>query len=306
MKMFNLAGENASRVAQGCMRIASMTDEALDRLILTDLDNGINFFDHADIYGGNGACEARFGEFLRRHPGVRDKLLIQTKCGIRGGTFDFSKEHILRSAEDSLARLGVEQIDYLLLHRPDTLMEPDEVAEAFFQLKREGKVRHFGVSNQHPGQMELLKKALGDEIPLTINQLQFSLTNTTMIDAGLNVNMENAAAVNRDGFILEYCRLNDVTIQPWSPFQYGFFEGSFIGSEKFPALNAKLEEIAARYDITPTGLAIAWILRHPAKMQPIVGSVRPERMAEIAKAADVTITHDEWYELYKSTGKKLP
>lgn len=303
MKMFTLAGDTASRVAQGCMRIASMTDEALDRLILTDLDMGINFFDHADIYGKDSACEIRFGEFLRRHPGVREKMLIQTKCGIRPGRFDFSKEHILRSVEGSLSRLGVETLDYLLLHRPDTLMEPEEVAEAFAQLKQGGKVRHFGVSNQHPLQMELLRQA-GAEV--VINQLQFSMTNTTMIDAGINVNMEDNFAVNRDGMVLEYCRLKGVTIQPWSPFQYGFFQGSFIGSEKFPELNAKLEEIAARYDITPTGLAIAWILRHPAKMQPIVGSVRPERMAEIAKAADVTITREEWYALYLAAGKRLP
>lgn len=303
MKMFTLAGDTASRVAQGCMRIASMTDEALDRLILTDLDMGINFFDHADIYGKDSACEVRFGEFLRRHPGIREKMLIQTKCGIRPGRFDFSKEHILRSVEGSLSRLGVDTLDYLLLHRPDTLMEPEEVAEAFAQLKQEGKVRHFGVSNQHPLQMELLRQA-GAEV--VINQLQFSMTNTTMIDAGINVNMEDNFAVNRDGMVLEYCRLKGVTIQPWSPFQYGFFQGSFIGSEKFPELNAKLEEIAARYDITPTGLAIAWILRHPAKMQPIVGSVRPERMAEIAKAADVTITREEWYALYLAAGKRLP
>ena len=305
MKTFTLAGETASRVAQGCMRIRDLSDEALDRLVKTDLDNGINFFDHADIYGGGG-CEERFGAFLQKNPGIRNRMLIQTKCGIRAGTYDFSQAHILEAAEGSLRRLRADSVDFLLLHRPDTLMEPEEVAEAFFRLHKAGKVKHFGVSNHHPLQMELLRQALGDEIPLVINQLQFSLTNTTMIDAGINVNMENAGAVNRDGMVLEYCRLHGVTIQPWSPFQYGFFEGAFIGSEKFPALNRKLEEIADRYGITPTGLAIAWILRHPARMQPIVGSVRPGRLLEIAKASDVTITHDEWYELYKASGKKLP
>lgn len=306
MKNFILAGESASRVAQGCMRIQDLSEEALDRLLQTDLDLGINFFDHADIYGRGGGCETRFGGFLRSHPGLRDKMLIQTKCGIRGGTYDFSKSHILEAVEGSLKRLNTDYVDFLLLHRPDTLMEPEEVAEAFRSLKAAGKVRHFGVSNQHPLQMELLQQALGSEIPLVIDQLQFSLTNTTMIDAGLNVNMEHAAAVNRDGMVLEYCRLHGITIQPWSPFQYGFFEGPFIGSEKYPELNRKLSEIADRYDITPTGLAIAWILRHPARMQPVIGSVRPERMQEIAKAAEITITHDEWYELYKSTGKTLP
>ena len=305
MKMFTLAGEAASRVAQGCMRIGSMAANELDRLIRQDLDLGINFFDHADIYGGNGACEERFGAFLGANPGLREKMLIQTKCGIREGTYDFSAEHILRAAEGSLRRLRVDTLDFLLLHRPDTLMEPEEVAAAFEKLHREGKVRHFGVSNHHPLQMELLQQAM-PALPLKVNQLQFSLTNTTMIDAGINVNMENAGAVNRDGMVLEYCRLRGITIQPWSPFQYGFFEGPFIGSEKYPLLNRKLEEISARYGITPTGLAIAWILRHPAAMQPIIGSVRPDRMKEIARAAEVTITHDEWYELYKASGKTLP
>lgn len=304
MKTFNLAGLTASRVAQGCMRIGDLTDEALDRLVKTDLDMGVNFFDHADIYGG-GRCETRFGDFLRRNPGLRDKMLIQTKCGIRSGSYDFSKAHILEAVDGSLKRLGVDHVDFLLLHRPDALVEPEEVAEAFEALRGAGKVRHFGVSNHNPLQIELLKRALGEN-QIVIDQLQFSLTNTTMIDAGLNVNMENAGAVNRDGAVLDYCRLNDITIQPWSPFQHGFFEGPFIGSDKYPALNKKLDEIAARYGITPTGLAIAWILRHPAVMQPIVGSTKPERVAEIAKAADVTITHDEWYELYTSSGKLLP
>ncbi|MBQ8952587.1 MAG: aldo/keto reductase [Clostridia bacterium] len=304
MKIFNLAGLTASRVAQGCMRIGDLTDEALDRLVKTDLDMGVNFFDHADIYGG-GRCETRFGDFLRRNPGLRDKMLIQTKCGIRSGSYDFSKAHILEAVDGSLKRLGVDHVDFLLLHRPDALVEPEEVAEAFEALRGAGKVRHFGVSNHNPLQIELLKRALGEN-QIVIDQLQFSLTNTTMIDAGLNVNMENAGAVNRDGAVLDYCRLNDITIQPWSPFQHGFFEGPFIGSDKYPALNKKLDEIAARYGITPTGLAIAWILRHPAVMQPIVGSTKPERVAEIAKAADVTITHDEWYELYTSSGKLLP
>ncbi|MBR6088832.1 MAG: aldo/keto reductase, partial [Anaerolineaceae bacterium] len=260
--------------------------------------------DHADIYGG-GLCEELFGKFIHSNPGIREQIYIQSKCGIRDGTYDFSKEHILRSVENSLRRLNTDHLDFLLLHRPDTLMEPEEVAAAFKTLYQEGKVFSFGVSNQHPLQIELLQQALGD-IRLIINQLQFSLTNTTMIDAGINVNMENAGAVNRDGMVLEYCRLHRITIQPWSPFQYGFFEGPFIGSEKYPELNKKLKEIADRYNTTPTGIAIAWILRHPACMQPIIGSVRPERMSEIAKAADITITHDEWYELYKSSGKTLP
>ena len=306
MRSFELAGMNASRVGQGCMRISALSAGELDRLVRGDLDLGINFFDHADIYGG-GECERKFGDLLRADPSLRGKMIIQTKCGIRpGSSYDFSKEHILRQAEKSLSNLGTDHLDLLLPHRPDTLMEPDEVAEAFFRLKREGKALHFGVSNHDPLQMELLGRSLGQE-RIEVDQLQFSLANTTMIDAGLNVNMENAGAVNRDGSVLYWCRLNGVTIQPWSPFQYGFFEGTFIGNtEKYAALNEKLDEVSGRYGVTPTGMAIAWILRHPAKMQPIVGSTSPLRMEQIAKACDVTITHEEWYELYRASGKALP
>lgn len=303
MKYFELAGVQASRVAQGCMRIANLSGQELDTLIKQDLELGINFFDHADIYGG-GNCETRFGEFLNVNPSLRDKMLIQTKCAIKPGAYDFSKEHILASVDGSLKRLQTDHVDFLLLHRPDTLCEPEEVAEAFDTLQTQGKVLHFGVSNENPYQIQLLNKYLKEKI--CINQLQFGLGHTTMVDAGLNVNMNHDPATNRDGGVLDFCRLNDITIQPWSPFQYGFFEGAFIGNPKFQALNEKLEEIAARYDITPTGLAIAWILRHPACMQPIVGSVNPGRLQEICAAADVTITRQEWYDLYCSTGKKLP
>ena len=304
MKFFSLAGVNASRVAQGCMRIGGMSAEDIDRLIRHDLDLGINFFDHADIYGG-GSCETKFGDFLRANPAMRDRMVIQSKCGIKPGSYDFSKEHILRQAEQSLSRLGTDHLDFLLLHRPDTLVEPEEVAEAFYHLSKAGKVLHFGVSNHNPMQMELLNRSLGEN-KITVDQLQFSMAFTTMIDAGINVNMENGAAVNRDDSVLDWCRLNGVTIQPWSPFQHGFFAGPFIGNPDYAKLNEKLDEISARYDVTPTGMAIAWILRHPAKMQPIVGTTNLDRISQIAAASDVTITHDEWYELYRASGKKLP
>ena len=303
MKFFELAGMRASRVAQGCMRIAGLSDQALDTLIKQDLDLGINFFDHADIYGG-GKCEERFGDFLKANPGLRDQMLIQTKCAIKPGAYDISKEHILTSVDGCLKRLQTDNVDFLLLHRPDTLCEPEEVAEAFEALHAQGKVKHFGVSNENPYQIQLLNKYLKEKI--CINQLQFGLGHTTMVDAGLNVNMNHDPATNRDGGVLDFCRLNDITIQPWSPFQYGFFEGTFIGNPKFQTLNEKLEEIAGKYGITPTGLAIAWILRHPACMQPIVGSVNPQRLQQICDASDVTITRQEWYDLYCSTGKKLP
>jgi len=305
MKYFDLGGVQASRVAQGCMRIAPFTAEQVDRLVKGDLEAGINFFDHADIYGG-GRCEEKFGDFLSVNPSYRDKLFIQTKCAIKKGSYDFSKAHILESVKGSLKRLKTDYIDFLLLHRPDTLMEPEEVAEAFEELYDQGLVRHFGVSNQHSLQTELLARSLSPKTPILINQLQFSLTNTAMIDAGICVNTDFPGAVNRDGMVLEYSRLKNITIQPWSPFQHGFFEGPFIGNPDYAALNAVLDEIAASYSITSTGLAIAWILRHPAKMQPIVGTTNAERIAAIAKASDITITHDEWYRLYLAGGKKLP
>ncbi|MDY3071835.1 MAG: aldo/keto reductase [Eubacteriales bacterium] len=304
MQYTTIDGVRASRVAQGCMRIASLTAAQLDRLVRTDLEGGINFFDHADIYGG-GACEERFGEFLHENPSLRGQMLIQTKCGIRKGMYDFSRAHILFCADRSLQLLKTDYLDFLLLHRPDALCEPEEVADAFETLKKAGKVRHFGVSNHNPMQMELLSRALGAN-RLCVNQLQFSMTNTTMLDAGLHVNMEDAAAVNRDGSVLDYCRLRGITVQPWSPFQHGFFEGPFIGNPAYAALNDALERIADAHGITPTGLAIAWILRHPAKMQPVIGTTNPDRVAEICRASDVVLSREEWYGLYRASGKTLP
>ena len=305
MQYFKLGKNYVSRVIQGCMRIGGKSDKEIDEIVNTAYENGINFFDHADIYG-RGVCEENFGKYLNRNPSFREKIFIQTKCGIKPGiSFDFSYDHIITSVENSLKRLNTDHIDYLLLHRPDTLMEPEEVAKAFEKLLNDGNVMHFGVSNQHPLQMELLKKYLGD-IPLVANQLQLSVANCPMIDFGFNVNMTNDFSSSRDNGILEYCRLKDITIQPWSPFQYGFMEGTFINNDLFKDLNIKLEEIGAKYGITPTGLAIAWLLRHPAKMQPVIGTTTPARIKEVCHASDVIITHDEWYDLYKSAGKRLP
>lgn len=305
MKYFNLAGEQVSRVIQGCMRISRIDQQAVDALLKTDLECGINFFDHSNVYGG-GSCETKFGQFLKDNPGTREKMFIQTKCGLRNRMYDSSKEQIVSCVDKSLSRFGIEYIDFLLIHRPDMLCDPEEVADAFTTLQEQGKVRHFGVSNHNPLQIELLKKYLGDKIAISVDQLQFSLIHTGMLDCGANVNVLNDAACSRDGHILDYTRLNDITIQPWSPFQGKQDEGIFIDNPNYPELNEKLKEIADRYGITPTGLAIAWILRHPAKMQPIIGTTNLDRVRQIAAAADVTITHDEWYELYKSTGKTLP
>lgn len=290
-------------IAVGCMRINGLEKSEATRFVQAALDEGANFFDHADIYGG-GNCEEIFAEAVGMNSQVREKMILQSKCGIRKGMFDFSKEHIIASVEGILKRLKTDYLDVLLLHRPDTLMEPEEVAEAFDKLEREGKVRYFGVSNQHPRQIELLKKYLKQ--PLIANQLQLSITNTTMIKSGFNVNMENDAAVDRDGYILDYCRLHDITIQPWSPFQYGFFEGVFLDNDKFPELNAKINEIAQRYAISNTTLAIAWLLRHPAKMQPVTGTTNISRLKDCCKASEVQLTREEWYEIYRAAGNVLP
>ena len=305
MKHIKIANSdlNASEISLGCMRISDLTNQEISNLIHTALDEGINFFDHADVYGG-GKSEEKFSEALGMNSSLREQMLIQTKCGIRKGSFDFSKEHILQAVDGSLRRLRTDYVDVLLLHRPDALVEPEEVAEAFTILQNSGKVKYFGVSNQNPMQIELLSKFLKQKI--LINQLQFSITNTGMIDAGINVNMEINPSINRDGSILDYCRLKEITIQPWSPFQYGFFEGVFLDNEKFPELNQKINEIAATKGVTNTAIAIAWILRHPARMQPIVGTTNSGRLKDICKASEVTLTRSEWYELYLAAGNKLP
>jgi predicted oxidoreductase len=305
MKQINIANSdmNASEISLGCMRISSLSNQEISTLIYTALDEGINFFDHADIYGG-GKSEEKFSEALNMNPSLREKMILQTKCGIRNGYFDFSKEHILEAVDGSLKRLRTDFVDVLLLHRPDALVEPEEVAEAFTILENSGKVKYFGVSNQNPMQIELLRKSLKQKI--LFNQLQFSITNTGMVDAGINVNMEIDASLNRDGSILDYCRLNDITIQPWSPFQYGFFEGVFLDNDKFPELNQKIDAIAKAKGVTNTAIAIAWILRHPARMQPIVGTTNPGRVKDICKASDVVLTRPEWYEIYRAAGNKLP
>ncbi|MBU3190926.1 aldo/keto reductase [Clostridium bowmanii] len=294
---------NASEIALGCMRINNLSNIEASKLISTALDEGINFFDHADIYGG-GKSEEVFAEAFDANHITREKIIIQSKCGIRDGYFDFSKEHILNSVEHSLKRLKMDYLDILLLHRPDTLMEPEEVAEAFSKLHSSGKVKYFGVCNQNPMQIELLNKYLNNKI--IINQLQLSITNTGMIDSGLNVNMQIDPSIDRDGSILEYCRLKDITIQAWSPFQFGFFEGVFLNNDKYPELNNKINEIAATKGVTNSAIAIAWILRHPAKIQPLVGTTNSKRLVDICKATQVELTRQEWYEIYRAAGNKLP
>jgi predicted oxidoreductase len=304
MRTLNLgmAGLEVPVIGVGCMRIDALSKEEADTFVGTALDLGANFFDNADIYG-NGNCEEVFTTALHRVK--RHDIIIQTKCGIRPGqSFDFSKEHIVNSAELSLKRLRTDYIDVFLLHRPDALMEAEEVAEAFSKLLNSGKVRYFGVSNQNPGQIKLLKKYVKQ--PLVANQLQFGIAHAGMVTEGLHVNMTEDAAVNRSGDTLAYCQLHDITVQPWSPFQYGLFEGVFLGSPKFPELNNVIDKIAEKYQVSSTTIALAWILRHPAKMQAITGTMNPQRLADCVKAAEITLSREEWYAIYMAAGNILP
>lgn len=295
-------GLQVPTVAVGCMRISDMGEKEVSAFIHTAVENGANFFDHADIYG-DGKSEMVFGKAVS--PAMREQLLIQTKCSIvPGKRFDFSYEHIMASVDGSLKRLGMEYVDVLLLHRPDALMEPEEVAKAFDELKNASKVRHFGVSNQNPYQMQLLQSYL--DMPLCANQVQFGIMHAPMLNWGINMNMYNEAGVDRDGGVLDFCRLNKITIQPWSPLQYGFFEGCFIDNDKFPELNKALAQLAEKYGVSKTTIAFAWILRHPAKMQPVTGTTNLTRLKDCLKASQVQLTRDEWYQIYLAAGNRLP
>ncbi|MFF2446125.1 aldo/keto reductase family oxidoreductase [Neobacillus sp. NPDC058068] len=308
MKFINIANTDlqVSNMIMGNMRLTQLSLPEAENLIRTAMDEGINFFDHADIYG-KGKCEEIFSEAIQMNPSIREKMILQSKCGIRSaeGYFDFSKEHILESVNGILKRLNTEYLDILLLHRPDPLMEPSEVAEAFEVLHNSGKVKYFGVSNHNPAQIELLQKYIPHK--LVVNQLQFSIAHTPMIDSGITLNMKVDQAINRDSSILEYCRLHDITMQAWSPYQHGFFEGSFLGDlERFPKLNEVVDNIAKKYGVSNTGIATAWITRHPANIQVVLGTTKAERMIEACKGAELTLTREEWYQIYKAAGNMVP
>lgn len=298
--------KEVSEVVLGLMRISEMTVDQVEDLIESALEVGINAFDIADCYG-HGKCEQILGEVLKRRPDLREKMWIQSKCGIRMEEFtyfDFSKEHILEAVDGILERLNVDYIDSLLLHRPDALMEPAEIAEAFDLLKSQGKVIDFGVSNQNPMMMALIQKDVNQ--PLVANQLQLSAAFTPSFDAGFHVNMKQEAGIVRDSSIFEYCRLHDVVIQAWSVLQFDYFGGVFLGSEKYPELNHVLNRLAEKYHVSPSAVAIAWVLRYPAKMQAVIGTTKKARVAEAAKAAEIQLTRKEWYEIYLAVGNDLP
>lgn len=303
---FGSQKKQVSDLVLGTMRISKLDVNQLDYLLDTAKSVGINALDLADIYG-RGQCESLLGQVLKRRPDLREHFWVQSKCGIRLEEFtyfDFSKEHILNSVDGILQRLGLEQLDSLLLHRPDALMEPTEVAEAFDLLKSQGKVLDFGVSNHNPMMIELLQNSLKE--PLVANQLQLSAAFSPAFDAGFHVNMEEPAPSQQDGSVFEYCRIKDMVIQAWSVFQYGYFEGVFLGSDKYPKLNQVLNRLAREHGVYPATVALAWILRYPAKMQAILGTTQPQRLLEAAEASSIQLSRKEWYEIYLAAGKSLP
>ncbi len=309
MKHINILNgpQSVSTIVQGCMRIPGLSNEDAAKVIRTAYDCGINFYDHATCYGKDGAAETKFGEAFPLTGLKREDIYIQDKCGIYPdrGEFDWTKEAIISSVDGSLKRLKVDYLDTLLLHRPDLLFDPEEVAEAFDELEQSGKVRYFGVSNLVPMQIELLKKYVKQ--PIIINQVQLSLEQSQLIDQALYMNNKTTDySISRDGNVLDYCRLKDITIQAWSPLQVGMFGGTFIDNPDYPELNKTLGELADRENVSKAAVAVAWILRHPAKMQAIVGTMNPDHIKDICAAADVTLSHHDWYELYLSAGKFLP
>lgn len=305
MKQIQLGNTwSAPAVVVGCMRLGELDSSRMNRFIHTAVENGANYFDHADIYA-DGKSELVFGEALSSDPSLsRENLTIQSKCGICKGFYDLSKEHIIQSVEQSLKRLKTDYLDVLLLHRPDALVEPEEVAAAFDTLEHSGKVRYFGVSNHKPLQIELLKKYVKQ--PLLINQLQFSIPVSNMVANGMEVNMETDGAIDRDGSVLDYSRLHDITIQAWSPFQMPNWKGCFLGSPDYAELNQVIEALSRRYGVSNTTIAAAWVLRHPANMQIISGTSNPERLREIIDASNTPLSREEWYRLYLAAGHPLP
>ncbi|SIT86493.1 Predicted oxidoreductase [Microbacterium sp. RU33B] len=302
-------GLEVPNVVLGVMRIGESTDDEVRTLVRTARDAGIDFFDHADVYGPEvHGCEERFAEALQLSSSERAEITLQTKAGIvrEGPYFDFSYEHIIESVEGSLRALRTDYIDILLLHRPDALVEPEEVARAFDELEEAGKVRAFGVSNHTPRQIDLLRTAVRQ--PIVANQLQLSITHAPTIAHGVASNMvglEQSVTLDGGG-IVDYCRINDITVQAWSPFQAGFFNGVFLDSPDYPELNAVIDRLAKVYDVPPIAIATAWITRHPAGMQVVLGTTTPDRVTGAAQGSDIPLTRAEWYELFRAAGHRVP
>ncbi|MED1203197.1 aldo/keto reductase [Heyndrickxia acidicola] len=325
MKMMPLEKRNItnSRLALGCMGFGGSWDSSpitkqhileAEKAVDTALASGITMFDHADIYT-RGKAEETFGKVLKARPELRGQMVIQSKCGIRfedekaPGRYDFSKEHILHSVDNILKRLSVEYLDILLLHRPDPLMEPEEVAEAFRDVHASGKVRHFGVSNMSKGQMSLLQTY--SEQPIIVNQLEMSLNKLDWVDQGIHVNQQVGTDVHfAEGFI-EYSMMSDIQIQAWSPLARGIFSGREEPNLTEAELKTKelVEKMAIEKETSREAIVLGWLMRHPAMIQPVIGTTNPERIQKCQDAIRQAeqMTREEWYTLYVTArGNRLP
>ena len=313
-----------SRIGFGCMGLGGDWDApALTRsavlqaadLVETALAQGITLFDHADIYT-RGKAEAAFGEVLKEQPGLRDRIVLQSKCGIRfageptaddPARYDFSYEHITRSVEGILRRLQTDRLDLLLLHRPDPLVEPEEVARAFDELHGSGKVRYFGVSNHTGPQIKLLRKAVTQ--PLVVNQLELNLLHAGLIEVGILANQTDQPYTAAAG-ILDYCRLNDILVQAWSPVARGKLADPpkrVLGSTPAQRAAEVVARLADEKGTTKDAIVLAWLLRHPAPIQPIIGTTTPARIASSARADEVELSREEWYALFTAArGANVP
>ncbi|MBP1156715.1 MULTISPECIES: aldo/keto reductase [unclassified Paenibacillus] len=315
-------GIPASRLVLGCMGFGGgwnrnpVTADDLKQAhaaVETALSSGITMFDHADIYA-YGKAEQVFGQVLRERPELRKQIVLQSKCGIRfdegpgrPARYDFSEEYILSSVDGILSRLGVDSLDILLLHRPDPLMEPEEVAGAFEMLKQAGKVKGFGVSNMSSMQIRFLQSYL--DAPLLVNQLELNLAKLDWIEAGVLVNQKEGAAASFPEGTLEFCQMEHIQIQAWSPLAKGMFTGREQEDrpESVRQTAALVHELAEQKGAAPEAIVLAWLMRHPAGIQPVVGTIRPERIQASAEALRVSMTRDEWYSLYVSSrGRKMP
>ena len=291
------------KIALGCMRLSKLTIEEAEKLILCAVDNGIELFDHADIYGAR-KCEEIFGEVLKRNPKLRNKMIIQSKCGICKGYYDLSKEHIIKQVTESIRLLNCGYLDILLLHRPDALVDYNEVNEAFNYLFDNGLVKSFGVSNMNVMQIELYNKYLTHKIEH--NQVQFSIVHSHLINEGIFVDRNETEALSRSGGLIEYSMLKNLSLQAWSPVLANKEDGCFIDNLKYEVLNNKLEELAIKYNVSKNAIAISFILRHPANIIPILGTTSIEHLLEMIKAKNIELTRQEWYSLYVSSGHILP
>ena len=287
------------------MSLTAAHEQQVRQFLDTAAEVGVNFFDHADIYAF-GRAEEVFGRVLNERPSLRDRIVIQSKCGIRQlpgpdskpvPLFDFSFEHIVASVDGILRRLGTEHLDILLLHRPDALMEGEEVARAFANLKQSGKVRYFGVSNQNRYQMEYLQSFLPD--PLVVNQIQMSLLHSGFAEQGVSFNQ--AAPAYPDGLegVSEYCAIKGVQLQAWAPLARGLYSGATLTGQPDAVVrtSALVKNLAAHHAVSAEAIVLAWLLRHPAGIQPVLGSVEPERLRACAQATTISLSRLEWYGL---------